>query len=119
MRVKDALGQYGERVAAAHLVEAGLRIIETNWRCAAGEIDIVAADGRALVFCEVKTRSSLAFGSPAAAVTWAKQRRLRDLAVRYLAANPGSWGEIRFDVVAILRPRTGATTLDHLRDVLS
>ncbi|MCW2602885.1 MAG: hypothetical protein JWN61_1020 [Pseudonocardiales bacterium] len=119
MRVKDALGQYGERVAAAHLIDAGMSIIETNWRCVAGEIDIIASDGRALVFCEVKTRSSLAFGSPAAAVTWVKQRRMRELAVRYLAENPGKWGEIRFDVVAILRPRTGATTLEHLRDVLS
>lgn len=119
MRVKDALGQYGERVAAGLLVESGLRIIETNWRCTAGEIDIVAAEGRALVFCEVKTRSSLAFGSPAAAVTWAKQRRLRQLAVRYLAANPGSWDQIRFDVVAILRPRSGPATVEHLRDVLS
>lgn len=119
MRVKDALGQYGERVAAAQLVEAGLRIIDTNWRCAAGEIDIVAADGRTLVFCEVKTRTSLAYGSPAEAVTWAKQRRLRELAVRYLGDHPGSWSGIRFDVVAILRPRSGAMTVDHLRDVLS
>lgn len=119
MRVKDALGQYGERVAAAHLVDSGLRIIETNWRCAAGEIDIVAADDAALVICEVKTRSSLAFGSPAAAVTWAKQRRLRQLAVLYLGANPGSWAAIRFDVIAILRPRIGDTTIEHLRDVLS
>jgi putative endonuclease len=119
MRVKDALGRYGERVAADHLRRAGMRIVQTNWRCRAGEIDIIAVDGPVLVFCEVKTRSSDAYGGPAAAVTWAKQRRLRELAVRYLSENPGSWRGIRFDVVAILRPRSGATSIEHLRDVIS
>lgn len=119
MRAKDAVGHYGERVAAARLVEVGMRIIERNWRCAAGEIDIVAADGSTLVICEVKTRSSAAFGTPAEAVTWAKQRRLRELAVLWLAEHPGHWQEIRFDVVAVLRNRQGAASIEHLRGVLS
>jgi putative endonuclease len=56
VRAKDALGRHGEEVAARHLAAAGLVILDRNWRCAAGEIDIVAADGDALVICEVKTR---------------------------------------------------------------
>jgi putative endonuclease len=119
MRVKDAVGQYGERVAARHLAEAGLEIVALSWRCREGEIDIVAADGPTIVFCEVKTRSSTAFGSPAEAVTRAKQRRMRELAVRYLAANPGQWRDIRFDVVSVLRVRGGAAQVEHLRGVLS
>lgn len=119
MRLKDAVGRYGERVAARHLVEAGLTIIEANWRCREGEIDIVALEGPVIVFCEVKTRSSVAFGSPAEAVTWSKQRRLRQLATRYLAAHPGGWAEIRFDVVAVLRSGQGPARVEHLRGVLS
>jgi putative endonuclease len=119
MKVKDALGRYGELVAAEFLAQAGMRIVARNWRCATGEIDIVAAQGGTLVFCEVKTRSSLAFGSPAEAVTYAKQRRLRALALCYLAERPGSWQSIRFDVVAILRPRDSPISIEHLQDVLS
>ena len=68
MRVKDAVGRYGEQCAADHLAAAGLEILARNWRCRAGELDIVARDGSQLVFVEVKTRSSLAFGTPAEAV---------------------------------------------------
>ena len=53
---RAALGRYGENLAARHLSDAGLRVLERNWRCREGEIDIVARDGRTLVFCEVKTR---------------------------------------------------------------
>jgi putative endonuclease len=119
MRAKDAVGKYGERVAARHLVDAGLTVLETNWRCAAGEIDIVAVDGSTLVFCEVKTRSSVAFGFPAEAVTWAKQRRMRDLARLWLMDREEFWPGIRFDVVSVLRSRQGAASVEHLRDVLS
>ena len=58
MRAKDGLGAYGEQVAAAHLVASGMTVLERNWRCPQGEIDIVARDGDVLVVCEVKTRSS-------------------------------------------------------------
>ncbi|MBA2716596.1 MAG: YraN family protein, partial [Propionibacteriales bacterium] len=61
---RKALGDYGERLAAAHLVEKGLVVLDRNWRCSAGEIDIVAADGNTVVVCEVKTRSSCRFGTP-------------------------------------------------------
>src|SRR3954463_14175263 len=103
MKVKDALGRFGEDVAARHLERAGLVLVERNWRCREGEIDIVAVDGHVLVFCEVKTRSTAAFGSPAEAVSPAKLQRLRRLAALWLADHPGGWADLRFDVVAVLR----------------
>lgn len=113
-RVKGAVGRFGEQVAARHLQDAGLRILDRNWRCADGEIDIVAADGDTLVFCEVKTRSGLAFGDPAEAVVAAKAARLRRLALRWLAEHGLGWRELRFDVVTVLR-RADELIVRHLR----
>ena len=81
-------------------------MVERNWRCGAGEIDLIVLRGRLLVFCEVKTRSSVAFGTPAEAVGRTKQARIRRLAARYLHedASPGS-KQIRFDVAAVLGGR--------------
>lgn len=115
MRVKDAVGRFGEDVAARELESAGLRILDRNWRCADGEIDIVAADGDTLVICEVKTRSGLGFGDPAEAVVAAKAARLRRLALRWLAAHELTWAELRFDVVTVLRRADGGPVVRHLR----
>ena len=115
VRVKDAVGRFGEQVAARHLEDAGLRILDRNWRCPEGEIDIVAADGDTLVFCEVKTRSGLAYGDPAEAVVAAKAARLRRLALRWLAAHGLGWRELRFDVVTVLRRTEGGPLVRHLR----
>jgi putative endonuclease len=116
VRAKDALGQYGERVAARHLADAGLTIVATNWRCADGEIDIVARERDVVVICEVKTRRTDAFGTPAEAVTRTKADRLRRLAMRWLRDNPaGGHAEVRFDVVSILLPRAGSPAVEHLR----
>ena len=82
----QAVGGYGERCAVRHLIEAGLRPVARNWRCPSGEIDIVAWDGPVLVICEVKTRRNHDFGTPAEAVVRHKARRLRRLAVAWLAA---------------------------------
>lgn len=112
--VASAVGAYGERVAARHLVEQGLQIIECNWRCDQGEIDIVALDGRCLVVCEVKTRRSLAFGTPVEAVTVRKAARLRRLAARWLACHDLRVEDVRIDVVGVLRPRAGAARIEHL-----
>lgn len=117
MKAKDGVGRYGERVAAQHLVDAGMQIVELNWRCRDGEIDIVARDGDTVVFCEVKTRSSMAYGDPAEAVVGAKAARLRRLAVRWLAEHPHAWTEIRIDVVSVLRQRQGAAVVRHIRAV--
>ena len=117
MAVKDVLGRFGEDVAAAHLEAEGLVLIARNWRCREGEIDIVAVEGEVLVFCEVKTRSSAAFGSPAEAVSPTKLRRLKVLAARWLAQSPQVWIELRFDVVSVLRTPSGLV-VEHLRAVL-
>jgi Holliday junction resolvase-like predicted endonuclease len=73
LNAKDILGRRGEQLAVEHLQRAGLRILDRNWRCADGEIDIVAAERRALVVCEVKTRSGVRYGTPLEAIT--RQKR--------------------------------------------
>jgi putative endonuclease len=115
VRAKDAIGRYGEDVAARHLLEAGFDVLARNWRCSAGEIDIVARDGDVVVICEVKTRSSLAYGSPAEAVTADKAARLRALALWWLREHPAGGSPVRFDVVSVLRSSRGAASVQHLR----
>lgn len=119
MRAKDAVGRYGEDVAARHLRAAGAQIVDRNWRCRDGELDIVAFDGETLVFCEVKTRSSAAYGWPAEAVGRDKAARLRRLAVAWLADRRPVYADLRFDVVSVLCPRRGAVQVEHLKGVLS
>lgn len=116
-RVTDAVGAYGERVASRMLAEAGLVILERNWRCASGELDIVAREGRTIVFCEVKTRRSETYGVPAEAVGTEKMRRLRALAALWLAAHPRIRGEVRFDVVSVWPQLSGPAAVEHLRGV--
>ena len=112
----NAVGAYGERRAAAYLVnEAGMQVLVLNWRCADGEIDIVARDGTALVFVEVKTRRDLRFGPPEESVVFAKRRRLRRLALQWLAQSGFRPQQIRFDVVSVLRPRRGPALVEHVR----
>jgi putative endonuclease len=115
---KDGLGRYGERVAERVLLDAGMTVLARNWRCDEGEIDLVARDGDALVVCEVKTRSSDAFGQPSEAVGAAKSSRLRRLALRWLAESGAHPPEIRFDVVSVLADGRGAAKAEHLRGVL-
>lgn len=114
MAFKQALGRWGEELAAARLEGAGLRILDRNWRCADGEIDIVAEDGTTLVVCEVKTRSGPGFGDPVEGVDAAKAARLRRLALRWLAAHGTGWRELRFDVVSVQRS-PGGVVVRHLR----
>lgn len=116
MRVSEALGRWGEQVAADALVAAGLTVLVRNWRCPEGEVDILALDGQVLVVCEVKTRSSAAFGRPEEAVTPVKAARLRRLALRWLSEHPGP-RDVRFDVVSVTRGdgRGRPVVVDHLR----
>lgn len=97
-----ALGRYGEELATRYLRDRGMQVIERNWRCTDGEIDIVALDGDCLVVCEVKTRRGTGVGDPLEAVTWEKASRLRRLAAAYLRSRPGSVGQVRIDVVGVL-----------------
>ena len=112
---RRALGRYGERVAARFLDEAGMEILDRNWRCRDGELDLVAPDGSCLVVCEVKTRRSTGFGGPVAAVTPTKARRLRRLTGLWIEHHPGTGTtDVRIDVLAILSPPSGAARVEHL-----
>lgn len=102
---RQVLGAAGEELAAAWYEDRGYRVLARNWRCRQGELDIVAAGAGVVVFCEVKARSSLAFGSPFEAVTPAKRRRLRGLAAAWLASTGTGAPEIRFDVAGVLGGR--------------
>ena len=119
MSTTSDLGGHGERIAAAYLTDAGLRVLDRNWRCRDGELDIVAREGDALVFCEVKTRRATGFGHPAEAVTPEKQRRLRVLAQRWLAAHDEHTPDLRFDVVGVLVRPSRPALLTHLRGAFS
>jgi putative endonuclease len=101
-RKRLARGAAGEDLAAAWYEANGYELLARNWRCPDGELDLVAAQGETLVFCEVKARSSDAFGVPAEAVTATKQARLRRLATRWLDASDRRPRELRFDVAAVL-----------------
>ncbi len=118
-RLSAAVGSYGERMAERYLRDQGMAVLARNWRCALGEIDIVARHGADLVVCEVKTRRGLTFGGPLHAVTFRKVARLRRLAGAWLQerADAGEaipFTEIRIDVVGVSRPRFGPCVIEHL-----
>ncbi len=111
---RRTLGRYGEELAARYLTEQGWQVLERNWRCAHGEIDLIARDGDALVFCEVKTRRTERFGGAVEAVDRRKVARLRRLVAAWLQCHEERAGRVRIDVIGILRPRQGPAQLRHL-----
>jgi putative endonuclease len=112
---RKQLGERGEEAAAAFLARTGMTVVERNWRCPAGEIDIVALDGDTIVLVEVKTRRTVRKGSPEEAVTPAKQRRYAKLAASYLQSAGLSDVPIRFDVVTLLVVAEDRALLRHHR----
>ena len=112
-----AVGQYGEEVAAQKLRDEGLVVLDRNWRCSIGELDLVCRDGNELVAVEVKTRSSDLFGSPLEAVTPRKAARLRRLLAQWLGEHQVSPSGLRVDVVGVRVPARGAAQVEHLRGV--
>ncbi|MCL1839186.1 MAG: YraN family protein [Propionibacteriaceae bacterium] len=99
---RNSIGAAGETLAAEYLVSLGWRILARNWRCAVGELDIIAADtAGAVVFCEVKSRRSKAFGSPLEAITTAKMQKLRELAMCWLREQPSYTAHFRFDGIGV------------------
>ncbi len=118
MRATQALGEFGERVAAEHLRSDGMEVVGARWRCRQGEIDLLAVDGGCLVVCEVKTRRSVVAGSPLEAVTPVKLDRLRRLAAAWLAQQDRGFAEVRIDVVGVFLPRRGPAEVEHLRGVV-
>jgi putative endonuclease len=115
MGAKEAVGAYGERVAVRHLQQAGLVVLDRNWRCAQGELDIVAREGDTLVICEVKTRRGARHGTPAEAVVAAKAARLRRLAGAWIRSTGAHPDTVRFDVVSVRPQRSGRANVEHLR----
>lgn len=117
-RPSKALGRYGERLAEEYLVEKGLRVLDRNWRCQHGEIDLVAFDdaSRTLIFVEVKTRTGLGFGTPLEAITQAKARKLYELARMWMKAHSVRASRVRVDGVGVLLGREGRK-ISHLEAV--
>ena len=112
-----AIGAYGEDVVARLLTEQGMVVLDRNWRCQLGELDLVCRDGNELVAVEVKTRSGQQFGAPVEAVTARKAARLRRLLGRWLSQHAVSPTAVRVDVVGVYLPSRGAPQVEHLRGV--
>ncbi|MBB5632487.1 putative endonuclease [Cryobacterium mesophilum] len=117
MAAKDDLGRRGEDLAARFLEASGYTVIDRNWRCARGEIDLVARDGNDTVFIEVKTRSSTAFGHPFEAITTQKLARLKRLAMAWTQAHPYRRGPMRIDAIAVIAAAGEQPRIEHLRRV--
>jgi putative endonuclease len=113
------LGAMGEALAVDHLMRAGLRILQRNWRCRYGELDIIACDDatRTVAFVEVKTRTGDGYGGLAHAVTPRKVRRLRRLAGLWLAGQDERWAAIRIDVIGVRIGRRRTPEITHLRGI--
>ncbi len=114
MDPRRRLGNAGEDAVAAWYEAAGYRVLDRNWRCRDGELDLVVSRHTTLVFCEVKTRGSARFGAPVEAVTATKQRRLRMLAARWLAEHDTRRRALRFDVASVTRAANGELVVEVL-----
>lgn len=117
MKPKDILGSRGEEVAARYLAAEGMHVIDRNWRCPEGEIDLVAVDGATLVVVEVKTRTSLAFGHPFEAIDHAKLARLYFLSGAWVRAHGLYFAHRRIDAVAVLDDGRAEPAIEHLRAI--
>ncbi|MBN1943026.1 MAG: YraN family protein [Phycisphaerae bacterium] len=115
-----ARGARGEKLARKHLRRAGLKLLAVNYRCPAGEVDVIALDRRTrpdtLVFVEVKTRRQDRYTSPAAAVNAEKQRRIHKAAEYFLHHKHAEDLLVRFDVVSIVLPDDGPARVEHISD---
>lgn len=116
MHPKDSLGRAGERAAADLLTASGLRIVDRNWRCRHGELDLVAREGATWVFVEVKTRRGRRFGHPLESITATKLRRLRTLATLWMQVHDVR-GPMRLDAVAVDAPHDLPMRLEHVRGI--
>ena len=120
-RSKQQLGVRGEDLACAELEQQGMQVLERNWRCHLGEIDIVAAEagatGLTLVFCEVKCRSGLRFGHPLEAITYAKMRTLRQLAALWMREHQYAATRIRLDAICVVLLPGQEPALTHVKAV--
>jgi putative endonuclease len=113
---RKQLGAQGEELACAYLRDQGVEVIERNWKCQAGEADVIAREGDDLVFMEVKTRTSNSSGFPEEAVDRKKRRRYEKIAMEYLFSHDLPSARVRFDVLALLLSTNGKAFLKHHRD---
>ncbi|MEI6374815.1 MAG: YraN family protein [Actinomycetes bacterium] len=113
----QAVGRYGEDVAARYVQQCGWQILARNWRSGRGELDVVALDGDCLVVIEVKTRRSVEFGDPLEAITPTKAARLRRLTAAWLEQAGTVRHSVRIDAIGVTIPRRGAPVIDHRRGV--
>lgn len=113
---RRAVGRHGEDLAVARMEELGWQVLARNWRCAAGEIDVIGRepDGTT-VFCEVKTRTGTGYGDPLESITWAKERRLRRLAAEWLAEHPAT--TVRIDAIGIVLRPGQQPRITHVRGI--
>lgn len=116
MAAKDVLGKAGEELAAQFLLQRAYEILDRNWRCSQGEIDLIARHEGVIVFVEVKTRSTGAFGHPFEAITPSKLARLRRLASTWCSQAQLLSSRIRIDAIAVIGAGEDAS-IEHLRGV--
>jgi putative endonuclease len=110
------VGKYGEDIAIAYLKSQRYSVIERNFRCKCGELDIIAKDGKTIVFVEVKTRRALSYGPPQLSVTQFKQRQISKAALVYLSAIRAADVNARFDVIAICLHDREDPRIDHIKN---
>jgi putative endonuclease len=118
MAAKDDLGRRGEDVAAQWFQQHGYTVVDRNWRCRAGELDLVVRREETTVFVEVKTRTSVAFGHPFEAITPAKAARLRRLAAEWCAVQNGGLAHLRIDAIAVIDAWSATPQIEHLMDIV-
>ncbi|WP_027927901.1 YraN family protein [Amycolatopsis benzoatilytica] len=112
---RQTFGRWGEDLAARRLQDAGLVLLDRNWHCREGELDLVLSEGARVVFCEVKTRSGTEYGSPAESVTQEKIDRVHRAAMRWLREHHVGWCRVRYDVVTVYAPRGEDPVVQHIR----
>ena len=115
MATHNDLGRRGEAIAADYLIAKGYELLEENWIHGKAEVDLIAYSNGQLIFVEVKTRSSVAFGQPEDFVDEAKQQQMATAAEEYIELMDHE-GEIRFDVVAVLFNAQNKYTINHIED---
>lgn len=116
MAQKQVLGKYGEDLAAQYLYDRGYQIVDRNWRCSTGEIDLVALHHGRYIFVEVKTRNGTGFGHPFEAITSNKVSRMRKLVAQWCIANEKAGVSVRLDAIAVLISG-GRVAVEHLKQV--
>lgn len=117
MNSNQDLGRRGENAAARYVAQLGWKILDRNWRCREGELDIIAYDGHQHIICEVKTRRSITYGAPAEALTLDKASRLRRLAHLWADQHGVSTKSLRIDLIGLTGGGPSGFTVDHMREV--